>query len=323
MIDEIIYRIQDDDGRGPWKPGFSEKWTRQEPDFSLQPWFFTMGPIHLEANIDEFVGCGCLKKDQLKRWISENEYKRLLGFGYKAVELKARVLGEDKNQCVFASQEPLNKNVSVFELYPLMSTVSKVKKQSGFKKKKISPPPDGRERVKMKKYQIIYADPPWQYKRTGGSSASRNYSTMTVKQICEMPVVDIAADNSLLFLWTTNSFLREAFDVVTAWGFEYKTCITWKKDRWGLGYWAWGQTEHCFLCARGKHTRITPPLLPTIFEAKRTKHSKKPDAFRSVIEKFPYTPRVELFARQKTEGWDVWGNEVKSDITLIAGDNEK
>lgn len=148
MIIETIYRIQDDEGRGPWKPGFSEKWTREEPDFSLQPWFFTMGPIHLEANIDEFVGCGCLKKDQLKRWISENEYKRLLGFGYKAVEIQARVLGEDKNQCVFARCEPLNKNVSVFQLYEgtviqmtgddrrgIKCFVSKVKKLSGFKKK--------------------------------------------------------------------------------------------------------------------------------------------------------------------------------------------
>lgn len=123
MIEETIYRIQDDDGRGPWKPGFSGKWTRLEPDMSLQPWFFTMGPVHQEANIDEVVGCGCLKKSQLKRWISEEEYRKLLKFGYKAVELKARVLGEDKNQCVFARERPLNENVTVFDLYGMGTVI--------------------------------------------------------------------------------------------------------------------------------------------------------------------------------------------------------
>lgn len=161
-----------------------------------------------------------------------------------------------------------------------------------------------------KKYQIIYADPPWQYKRKGGSGAGRIYNTMTIQQICKLPVKLLSDTNALLFLWTTNSFLREAFDVVNAWGFEYKTCLTWDKLNQGLGYWLWGKTEHCFLCAKGKHRRIIPPLGSTILHAKKGKHSQKPKEVRELIERFPHTNKIELFAREKHEGWDVWGNEV-------------
>lgn len=168
----------------------------------------------------------------------------------------------------------------------------------------------------MKKYQIIYADPPWQYKRKGKFCAGRYYDTLTTKEICSLQVGELADDNSLLFLWTTNSFLRDAFDVVEAWGFQYKTCLTWAKSHYGLGYWLWGQTEHCFLCAKGKHNRITPPLGTTLINAPKSKHSKKPKEVRDLINKFPHKDKIELFAREKTEGWDVWGNEVESDIEL-------
>jgi len=168
----------------------------------------------------------------------------------------------------------------------------------------------------VKKYQIIYADPPWQYKRKGGSGAGRIYSTMTVEEICGLPVKEIADRNSLLFLWTTNSFMREAFDVVESWGFTYKTCMTWDKINQGLGYWLWGKTEHLFVCAKGKHKRITPPISSTIIHVKKGKHSQKPVEVRRIVEKFPHTDKIELFARQKSPGWDVWGNEVESDIIL-------
>ena len=112
-----IYRIQDKDGRGPWKPGFSDKWVRQQPDYSLIPWMFTMGQVHLKAEPDEICGCGCLTKEQLRRWILKSEYELLLRYGYKAVKLKGRVLGEDINQCVFAKRQPLNRYCKEFKLY--------------------------------------------------------------------------------------------------------------------------------------------------------------------------------------------------------------
>lgn len=168
----------------------------------------------------------------------------------------------------------------------------------------------------MKKYQIIYADPPWEYKRKGKFCAGRYYSTMTVKQICDLPINQISDERCLLFLWTTNSFLRQAFEVVDAWGFEYKTCLTWAKSHFGLGYWLWGQTEHCFLAVKGKYQRFKPPLGTTLINAPKSKHSKKPMAVRSLIERFPHENKIELFARERTLGWDVWGNEVESDIEL-------
>ncbi len=167
---------------------------------------------------------------------------------------------------------------------------------------------------KEKKYQIIYADPPWQYKRKGKYAAGRYYDTMTTKEIQALSVEKLAADNSLLFLWTTNAFLHDAFHVIESWGFEYKTTVTWVKHHYGLGYWLWGQTEHLLLAAKGKHIRITPPVGTTVIHAKKQKHSKKPEEARELIEKFPYRRRLELFAREKTKGWDVWGNEVESDI---------
>lgn len=146
---------------------------------------------------------------------------------------------------------------------------------------------------------------------------------MTTEEIEALSVADIADEQCILFLWTTNSFLHDAFHVIDAWGFDYKTCVTWKKSHFGLGYWAWGQTEHCLLATKGKHKRFTPPLLKTIFEHDKTRHSKKPDAFRTLIEQFPAINRVELFARQKTKGWDVWGNEVESDVMLPSTSNRR
>lgn len=176
-----------------------------------------------------------------------------------------------------------------------------------------------------KKYQIIYADPPWRYKRNGKFCAGRYYDTMSVSEIQGLPVSELADERCLLFMWTTNSFLHDAFHVIESWGFEYKTCITWKKNHFGLGYWAWGQTEHCLLAAKGKFPRFKPPLLKTIFEHDRTRHSEKPSDFRKLIENFPGENLLELFARQKAEGWDVWGNEVECDVdlTIIAPTDSK
>lgn len=116
---ERVFRIQDADGRGPWKPGFSEKWVRQEPDTSLLPWFFEIGPVHKKALFGEHVGCGCRTIEQLKLWFTEPEYRKLLRFGYKAVKMSiGRVLGESKIQCVFGCHQPLKEIGEEIELYP-------------------------------------------------------------------------------------------------------------------------------------------------------------------------------------------------------------
>ena len=114
-----IYRIQDKDGRGPWKPGFSKKWVEVREDHdNLPSWFFEFGPVHKTAFTWESVGSGCLTIDQLRRWFTESEYKTLLRHGYNAVKMGAsRILASSNIQCVFTRNKPLNVDCDVFNLY--------------------------------------------------------------------------------------------------------------------------------------------------------------------------------------------------------------
>jgi N6-adenosine-specific RNA methylase IME4 len=177
----------------------------------------------------------------------------------------------------------------------------------------------------MKKYQIIYADPPWAYRNMGNIQATANahYSTMSNEDICELPVADIADENSILFLWATFPKIQEALDVISAWGFEYKTVgFTWiKKNKnggnfFGVGWYTKSNAEVCLIGVRGKAPKISNSV-SSIIESVRGRHSAKPEIVRDKIIQFcGDVPRIELFARQKTEGWDSWGNEVINDIEL-------
>ena len=170
-----------------------------------------------------------------------------------------------------------------------------------------------------KKYQIIYADPPW-LERGGGKikrGADRHYALMKTKDIILLPINSLAADNAHLYLWTTNNFLPDALKVMTSWDFEYKTTITWVKDRFGLGQYFRGQTEHCLFGVRGmlpyKIVEDKRQQGATVIFSPRTKHSKKPYAMRELIERVSDRDgfnKIELFARNKIDGWDSWGNEV-------------
>jgi N6-adenosine-specific RNA methylase IME4 len=175
----------------------------------------------------------------------------------------------------------------------------------------------------MKKYQIIYADPPWQVKAgpgwaSSGKSRDLEYPTMTLEEIKNLPVKNISEDNSVLFLWTINKYLRESYDVAEAWGFKVSCALTWCKPRHGLGLGgAFVQTTEHLLYARRGSVPTQKRIDTTWFEHKRLKHSEKPQMFRNLIlDVVGDLPRVELFARQKTEGWDVFGNEVEGSISL-------
>ena len=181
-----------------------------------------------------------------------------------------------------------------------------------------------------KKYQIIYADPPWKFEvwsyGTGlGRSPDNYYATIPVEDICKLPVTDIADKNCILFLWTTFPKLIEALQVIEAWGFRYRTnAFLWVKQNpnsmsffEGLGYWTRKNTEPCLLATRGsphRHDRDVPELII----APRMAHSRKPDEIvrDRIIRLVGDLPRIELFARRKVEGGDCWGNEVESDIEL-------
>ena len=168
-----------------------------------------------------------------------------------------------------------------------------------------------------KKYNIIYADPPWSYNENWGNGAVKHhYETMAMQDILTMPVTDIADDNSHLYLWVTNPFLAEGLTVCKAWGFKYKQLITWIKTYnsgepvMGLGYYFRVCTEHCIFGVKGRLPRINKSLKNLIIAPKK-RHSEKPAELRDIIIAHSGDlPRIELFARHTIEGWDVWGLEV-------------
>ena len=174
-----------------------------------------------------------------------------------------------------------------------------------------------------KKYQIIYADPPWTYRVWSGKgkTAANHYSCMKKEEIFELPVSEIADDNCILFLWVTFPCLKEGLQTIEKWGFCYKTCgFTWiKKNRkseglfWGLGYWTRANAEICIIATKGKPKRESKSVHQVIF-SRIEEHSKKPDETRDRIVKLcGDVPRIELFARQSAEGWDCWGLEAPDD----------
>ena len=181
----------------------------------------------------------------------------------------------------------------------------------------------------MKKYNIIYSDPPWQFtnKNTGGSmksGASAKYPTMTVDDICALPIQDIAADDCVLFMWHVASQPLEAFRVVESWGFTFKTMsgFTWAKvtarnKRWfGMGFYTRQGTENCLIAIKGK-PKIRKHNIRNLIVAKAPIHSKKPDCVRGRIKRLcGDLPRVELFARHEVKGWSSFGNEVENSIEL-------
>ncbi len=173
-----------------------------------------------------------------------------------------------------------------------------------------------------KKYQIIYADPPWRYDREYEHKGSRDacmiYNTMTIREVCEMPIQTIAEDDCILFLWVTFPKLQEGLNVIKLWGFEYKTvAFTWvKKNKkadswfWGMGRWTRSNAEICLLATKGNPKRISASV-HSVLDDRILRHSQKPNSARKkIIELCGDIPRIELFARQRVEGWDCWGNEV-------------
>ena len=164
------------------------------------------------------------------------------------------------------------------------------------------------------KYNVIYADPPWQY--TFGfdihGAADRHYSTLSITELCNLPIKDLAEDNAVLFLWTTSPKLFDSYEVIKAWGFDYKTSFVWDKVKHVMGHYNSVRHEFLLLCVRGSFPKQSDTLHDSVIEIERSdEHSEKPEYFRQLIEDmYPISKRIELFARQRAEGWDAWGNEL-------------
>lgn len=172
-----------------------------------------------------------------------------------------------------------------------------------------------------KKYQIIYADPPWEQSFSGKwnkhkALVSIEYPMMSLDEIKRLPVGDLADVGCHLWLWTTNQFLRQGFDVMEAWGFKYLAPITWVKPS-GIGNYFVHLTQTILFGYKGKCKFPLARYKPTVtFAGFPPRHSQKPEYFYELIESISPAPRLELFARNKRQGWDCWGNEVESDIEL-------
>jgi len=182
----------------------------------------------------------------------------------------------------------------------------------------------------MKRYSVIYADPPWgsntQFGRDKKKGNSQHYPLMTQADIEALEVANIADDDCILFLWIVDNQMQDALNTIKAWGFEYKTvAFTWVKetkhgkDHLGVGVWTRKNPELCLLATKGKPKRMNAGVRQ-LQRHKIREHSRKPDEIRHEIVKLcGDLPRVELFCRHPEAGWDSWGNEVESDIELKSG----
>lgn len=171
-----------------------------------------------------------------------------------------------------------------------------------------------------KKYNIIYADPAWKHTSWGNGNRrpELHYPVMEIEDIKKLPVQDISDDDCVLFLWVTPPHIQEGLDVIKEWGFNYKTFgFTWVKQNkksdgifMGCGSWTRANAEVCLLATKGKPKRISASVRQVII-SHLEEHSKKPDEVRDrIVQLIGDLPRIELFARQKNDGWDCWGNEV-------------
>lgn len=163
------------------------------------------------------------------------------------------------------------------------------------------------------KFTLIYADPPWRYdfSQSDSREIENQYPTMEIEDICNLPINALADTDCVLFLWATSPKLREALQVIEAWGFEYKTNMVWVKDKIGMGYYARQKHELLLIATKGTPGTPEPKDRPesAVF-ASRTKHSRKPQEFYELLEQmYPDATRIELFSRLERAGWEAWGNE--------------
>lgn len=176
----------------------------------------------------------------------------------------------------------------------------------------------------MKKYNIIYADPPWEMVRSFGGANWKNgererrlldYPTMSIEEISNLPIAEISDKNCNLYLWTTQRYLPEVFNLIKKWGFDYVYTLVWCKPKGGFVGGAFFSNVEFLIYARKGRANVKKKINSQWFCLPKGRHSEKPDEFRRMIEEVSGTG-IELFAREKIRDWDVWGNEVESDIDL-------
>ena len=225
-----------------------------------------------------------------------------------AVGMSGKTYSKVKDVMLYAAEMNMPELVTLMDEQSVDAAskqISRIKIQANHAEKRARPIPDG-------KYQVIYADPPWQYENSGfNESAESQYPTMPVEDICNLPIGGMAENTSVLFLWATNPLLLKALKVMKSWGFEYKTNIAWVKDR-GRGKGWFLKSKHELLLIGVRSETPQPAERPDSaqeFERGHV-HSRKPQEFYELIERmYPEGKKIELFSRLERDGWTGWGNE--------------
>lgn len=237
--------------------------------------------------------------------------KRTNAIAAAAVGMSARTYEKAKDVVKAAKKSPKAKS--------LVQEMNKTGKVNGAHKKlKVEkqkeeiakePPP-----LPTGPFRVIAVDPPWKYDNRESDAthrAANPYPSMSLDQIKALPIAGMAHKDCVLWLWTTNSHIRHSFEIAEAWGFTYKTLLTWVKDRMGTGDWLRGQTEHCLMCVRGKPT-IDLSNQTTVIHGPLRGHSQKPDEFYAMVDKLCPGSKVEVFSRTNRDGWTTHGDETGS-----------
>ena len=201
-------------------------------------------------------------------------------------------------------------------------TITEVKKEEKIKaqrEKRVEKLPEKHQVFNVdKKYNIIYADPPWKYsapKEYYGQDVQFHYNTMSLQELKKLPIKDICQKDCVLYLWATAPLLNCAVELLQSWGFNYKSCLVWDKVKHNMGFYSSVRHELLLIGGKGQSAPTDKKYAnqtDSVYSEPRQEHSKKPEYYYEMIEKMhPYkTERIELFARNKKEGWDSWGNEV-------------
>lgn len=175
--------------------------------------------------------------------------------------------------------------------------------------------PERKTIMPTKKYSTILADPPWSINQKGKRGAVMHYQLMSLEDIKNMPVADLAEENAHLWLWIPNGLLQEGLDVMKAWGFKYRDPFYWIKPRLGLGNYLRNASETVLFGTRGK-APVKFKAQPNWLFAPLQDHSHKPEEMYPIIERVSPGPYLELFARRPQPNWDAWGNEIASDVMI-------
>jgi len=164
------------------------------------------------------------------------------------------------------------------------------------------------------KFQVVYADPPWKYGNSMPqyfTEQANHYPLMEIQELCDMPIKDIVDDNAVLFMWVTSPILEESFEVVRAWGYEYKTSFVWDKIKHNMGHYSSVRHEILLLCIKGSYPIQQKKLFDSVYSEERTEHSKKPTYYYEMIEYlYPESRKIELFSRLKRKEWESYGNQI-------------